>query len=554
MISWQLDLETRGGRLSRTVDRDAMIVGRGTECDLQVPDPRVSRQHCRFVRRNGELLIEDLGSRGGTRVNGRTINAPLALGDGDRLELSEESLIVVRAVEALPVSANRATAPSGETIFREADSFLQRAREITATTPAAELRRYAERLKLLNEVHQALGSSPRRDELLDLILDRVFRHLQPEQATVQLLDASGEPVHIVSRPETLRAGELFISHSLVQEVVGNRLAALVLDAPTDQRFAQAVSILGSGVKSVLAAPLLAPDRVLGLIVLSSRLHVRQFAEADMELLVSLAAVAALHLRNVDLAEQAAERRRLEAELALARRIQLALLPSTLPEVPGYELLAGNIPSRHVSGDLYTVVLSPETGAVTCFVADVSGKGMAASLLGASLEALAAGPIEVGLPPEELALKVSRRLYLRTPPEKYATAFIGQLDPATHELRYTNAGHNPAILVRRSGEVETLPASGPPLGLLPAGNYQGRSLTLGSGDLLLVYTDGLTEACDPEDEEFGLQRLIAVLRANAAKDLGEVRDAIEEALDDFARGVPYADDRTMLLLRRAAGNP
>lgn len=551
MITWQLDVETRGGRLSRNVDRDALIVGRGTECDLQVPDPRVSRQHCRFLRRGAELLVEDLGSRGGTRVNGKTINGATVVTDGDRLDLSEESILVVRAQDIRPTSPTRPTASSGETIFREADSFLQRAREITATTPAAELRHYAERLKLLNEVHQALGSSLRRDELLELILDRVFRHLQPEQATVQLLDSTGEPVHIVTRPEKLRAGELFVSHSLVHEVVQNRLAALVLDAPSDERFAQAVSILSAGVKSMLAAPLLAPDRVLGLIVLSSRLHVRQFTEADMELLVSLAGVAALHLRNVDLAEQAAERRRLEQELALARRIQLALLPSTLPEIPGYELLAGNIPSRHVSGDLYTVALHPETGVVTCFIADVSGKGMAASLLGASLEALAAGPIEVGQPPGELAEKVSRRLFQRTPPEKYATAFIIQLDPKSHQLTFTNAGHNPAILVRQGGAVETLAATGPPLGLLAAANYEVKTLALQPGELLLVYTDGLTEANDPEDQEFGIDRLIAVTREHAGENFAELRDAIEGALDDFVRGVPFADDRTLLLLRRKA---
>jgi serine phosphatase RsbU (regulator of sigma subunit) len=549
MISWQIDVETRGGRLSRSVDRDAIVVGRGTECELQVPDPRVSRQHCRLLRRGDELLVEDLGSRGGTRLNGKMVATPTRLTDGDRLELSEESVLVVHAQDQRPVSPTRSTSTSGETIFREADSFLAKAREITATTPAAELRRYAERLKLLNEVHQALGLSLRRDELLDLILDRVFKHLHPEQAAVQLLDSAGNPVHIVTRPESLAAGEIFVSHSLVNEVVGRRLAALVLDAPTDERFAHAQSILGSGVKSVLAAPLLAPDSVLGLIVLSSRLHVRQFAEADMELLVSLAAVAALHLRNVDLAEQAAERRRLEQELALARRIQLALLPSTLPEIPGYAVLGGNIPSRHVSGDLYSVSRHPDTGLVTCFIADVSGKGMAASLLGASLEALVAGPIEVGQPPAELCSKVSRRLFQRTPPEKYATAFIAQLDPQLHGLSYTNAGHNPAILVRQDGAVETLATTGPPLGLLASAAFEMKSVTISPGDVLLVYTDGLTEASDPEEQEFGLARLIDVTRSHAALPLGELRDAIEGALEDFARGVPFADDRTLLLLRR-----
>jgi len=280
--------------------------------------------------------------------------------------------------------------------------------------------------------------------------------------------------------------------------------------------------------------------------------VRQFGEADLQMLVAIASAAALHLRNLELAEEAAERRRLEQELALARRIQLALLPAALPAVPGYELLAGNVPSRGVSGDLYTVSVHPESGAVTCLLADVSGKGMAASLLGASLEALAVGPIEVDHAPDGICLRVSRRLFARTPPEKYATAFVARLDPARHRLAWSNAGHNPALLARANGGCERLVATGPPLGLLAVAAYGSAEEELAPGDLLVVYTDGFTEAADPDDEEFGLARLEEVVRRHVSAPLVELRGAIESALDAFVRGVPYADDRTLLLLRREAG--
>jgi sigma-B regulation protein RsbU (phosphoserine phosphatase) len=303
---------------------------------------------------------------------------------------------------------------------------------------------------------------------------------------------------------------------------------------------------------VLAAPLLVPDGALGMIVLSSRLRVRQFTEADLELLVSLASVAALHLRNLALAEESAERRRLEQELALARRIQLALLPASLPEVPGYELLGGNVPSRGVSGDIYTASIHAESGALLCYVADVAGKGMGASLLGASLEALAAGPIEVGHEPDDLCLRVSRRLWARTPPEKYATAFVARLEPATHRLSWTNAGHNAALLVRAGGAIERCPATGPPLGLLPNATFAARVTALEPGDLLVVYTDGITEAVDPDDVEFGIDRLEQVLAEHRGEPLAAQRTAIEQTVDRFVRGVPFADDRTLLLLRRAAG--
>ncbi|KAB2969096.1 MAG: SpoIIE family protein phosphatase [Thermoanaerobaculia bacterium] len=548
---WFVEIEApQLPRATQQLEDGSLVVGRGAECGLRLPDPRVSRQHCRLELRADGLWVEDLGSRRGTRLNGRPLDTPTRLADGDALDLSEESRLVVRERDRAG-SRDTSTESLSSTLFRDADSMLERQRELRAAASATELRAQAERLHLLNEVHRALAESPSRDGLLDLILDRVFRLLAPEQAAVLLLDARGEPVHAVTRPAGLVAGEVFFSRSLVQEVTRRRLAALVLDAPADDRFAGAASIVDSGVRSVLAAPLLVPGGVLGMLVLSSRLRVRQFGEPDLELLVSLAGVAALHLRNLDLAEEAAERRRLEQELVLARRIQLALLPSELPEVPGYGLLAGNLPSRGVSGDLYTASRHPESGALTLLIADVSGKGMAASLLGASLEALAAGPIEVDHQPDGICVRVSRRLFARTPPEKYATAFVARLDPARHRLAWANAGHNPALLARAPGRIERLEATGPPLGLLERASYGVGEVALDPGDLLVVYTDGITEAIDPEEEEFGLARLEAVIGRHAQDPLAELRLALERALDGFVRGVPFADDRTLLVLRREA---
>jgi serine phosphatase RsbU (regulator of sigma subunit) len=332
-------------------------------------------------------------------------------------------------------------------------------------------------------------------------------------------------------------------------VAEKNLAALVLDAWTDARFAEAQSIRFSGVRSLIAAPLLAPEGSLGMIVLESRLQVRQFSEEDLELLVSLAAVAALHLRNLKLTREAEERRRLEEELALARRIQMALLPSQLPEVPGWELHGANLPSRVVSGDYYEVVPRTEGREVVVMIADVSGKGMAASLLTASLQAFSAGPVEDGLPPDEICARLSRLLYRRTPPEKYATALLAVFEPETGRLRYTNAGHNPGLLVRAGGEVEELKPTGVPLGLLSAAQYRAGEATLAPGDFLILYTDGICEAVDPDDEEYGLERIKKVCRDHRGEPCAGLAAALERDLESFARGVPYADDRTIVLARR-----
>jgi sigma-B regulation protein RsbU (phosphoserine phosphatase) len=385
--------------------------------------------------------------------------------------------------------------------------------------------------------------------IIDMGTKTFHTDLRPEEAVVFLRRPDGEFARVAQRRLPGLGGDFLYSRSLAREVAEKGLAALVVDASADVRFNTAESIMGSGVRSIVAAPLLGAEGCPGLIVLNSRLSVRRFSENDMEELVSLAAAAAMRIRNIALAEDAAKRALLEKELALARQIQMTLLPAELPTVPGFELQASNIPKRAVSGDLYQVQMRREDRECVVLMADVSGKGMAASLLTASLEALAAGPIEVGLPPDGICSRLSRRLFARTSAERYATGILAVLHTDTGRFCYTNAGHNPALLLRASGEHEELKATGLPLGLLPMGEYEREERTLGPGDLVVLYTDGVTEAANPAGEEYGLDRLLELSRVHAPSGVLALADALQSDLDRFAAGVPFGDDRTFLLLRR-----
>ncbi|MEA2604018.1 MAG: phosphoserine phosphatase RsbU/P [Acidobacteriota bacterium] len=540
---------------------DSLVVGRAADADLTLADPFLSRRHSRFFRVGSTVYVEDLGSRNGTLLNGQQVREPAPVVAGDTIKISGSLLTVLEEVLAGPVIDRDGRDGRDDelfedgTIFRRASDLLERqgSAEAAQIQGEAGLRRYAERLRLLNEVHQALGRSLSLAELLELILERALDHLHPDRGAILLKDPDGElrPVAIRLAAGIPNLEEMRFSRSLVREVAEKNMAALVLDAWTDARFAEAPSILFSGVRSLIAAPLLAPEGTLGLIVLDSRLQVRQFAEEDLELLVSLAAVAALHLRNLKLALEAEERRRLEEELALARRIQMALLPSQLPQAAGWELHGTNFPSRVVSGDYYEVVERAEGRELVLMIADVSGKGVAASLLTASLQAFSAGPVEDGLPPDEICVRLSRLLYRRTPPEKFATALLAVLEPATGRLRYTNAGHNPGLIVRAGGEVEELGPTGIPLGLLPNAPYRTAEATLGPGDLLVLYTDGIAEAVNPADEEYGLERIRQVCARHRGERCMDLAEALEKDLEGFVRGVPFADDRTIVLARRDA---
>ncbi len=536
------------------VGDEPLIVGRSADADVVLADRFISRHHARVSRRGEDLVVEDLGSRNGTLVNGTAIEGPVRIGPGDEVVVSASVLRLAGGARTTrtsglgPVLADLPL-PAG-TVLRPASELVAESSSVDPSADGGELLRAVERLRLITEVHQALARPIEVEELPALILDRVFAHLRPETGAIFLRRPDGEYFRAAGRSVPGFDAGIAVSRTLAREVGDRGHAALVVDLETDTRFAEAESIHGSGVRSLVAAPLFDAEGSQGMIVLASRLHVRRFTEDDMELLASLASAAALRLRNLELTEAAAERRRLDDELVLARRIQTALLPDRLPDLPGWELHAGTVPSRRVSGDYYEIFTRRGGRECVLMVADVAGKGVAAALLTASLAALSASPLEEGLPPAEVFALLSRLLYKRTPPEKYATAFLAVLEPATGGFRYVNAGHNPGLLLRARGEAELLAAGGPPLGLLPAAPAYTEGVgELTAGDCLVLYTDGVTEATDPAGEEYGLERLTDLCRRHRSEPLDALAGALETGLVAFVEGPPDADDRTLVVVRR-----
>lgn len=540
----------RGEPFEREVEGDSVVIGRSSQCDLTVADPFLSRRHARLRRQAERWVIEDLGSHNGTLLNGRQVTRPTPVASGDEIQLSG-SRIEVRGEAADSSGTTIDFGLPEHTVLRPASDIIESQRELTPEDRVSieSLQRHSDRLRLLNEVHDALARFVELPKLLELILDRAFEQLRPQDGVILLTRPDGGYDLAAHRTRQPESEQHRVSQTLVREVVEKGQAALVLDVEADERFAEAESILGLGVRSLIAAPLQDEEGALGMIALTSYLERRQFGEEDLELLTSLASVAALRIRNLALVEEAAEHRRLEAELRLARQIQIALLPEVLPQPTGYALHGTTIPSRGVSGDMYEAIERVRGGECVLVVADVSGKGIGASLLTASLEALLTDPIEQGRAPEEICDRVSRRLHQRTPAAKYATAFVAVLEPGDGRLCYANAGHNPALLLRAAGEVERLEPTGTPLGLLPESAYRCVEASLDRGDTLVIYTDGLTEAVNQEEEEYGIDRLVTVCSELRSAPLEELAHAIESALDAFVAGVPYADDRTLLMLRR-----
>jgi sigma-B regulation protein RsbU (phosphoserine phosphatase) len=307
-----------------------------------------------------------------------------------------------------------------------------------------------------------------------------------------------------------------------------------------------------GVLHLMSVPIVFENSLRGMLVVGdkeSRRGVGPFLAGDRRTLGLFANQAAIALENARLHLRALEQERLEREMHLAAEIQRQILPKGAPQLPGYQLAGWNRPAREVGGDYYDM-FPTRGGRMGLVVGDVSGKGIPAALMVSTLHsALRLLLDQTGIGPPLLE-KLNRHILESSMPNKFITMFLAELDPETGALLYVNAGHNPGLLLRSNGRVEELGSGGVPLGLLPGSRYQAREVTVDPGDLLCLYSDGITEAESPEEEEHGTERLCEVLRAHRdAPAIQGVLDAIRESVEGFTRGRPQGDDQTLLVVRR-----
>ncbi len=392
-------------------------------------------------------------------------------------------------------------------------------------------------LEALYEVGLAIASMLNLEQLGEEILLRA----------VSLLDARRGALFLRS------GGRLVLDHTLG----GDAIPELPLDDP------QVAQVLGPGLggeqyllpgaRHLMAVPVGAEPNSRGILLIAdkeSRHGVGPFPESDRRTLALFANQAATALETAYLHRQALEKERLEREIELAADIQRRLLPTAFPVVQGFELAGWSRPARHVGGDFYDLMRLKQ-GRVGAVLADVSGKGLPAALMVSTIHsALRLLVDREGVGPG-LVQHLNRHIAASTAPNKFITLLVVELDPSSNEVRYVNAGHNPGVVIGSDGNVRELASGGLPLGLFGESSYESGSLVLEPGDLLCLYSDGLTECESPSDEEFGLPRLVDLLRASSDRSLSEVIRAVDAAVTTFAQGLSQGDDQTLVLLRRTA---
>lgn len=532
-----------GPPIERDCQDAPVSFGRAPGADVVVRDDSMSRQHARIRAEGDDWVVEDLRAYNGTFVNGERVEGTRRLEPGDVIKMGAT---VIR-VKGTPSSVG--SNPTGLAMGSLGSSIFKSVAEITSAEKSeAAPTRVSERLKALNDFHRALAGPISLDALLELLLDRLFAVLHPEEGVIMLRKPDGTLATAASRRPPNAKGELLVSRRLTDEVVEKGTAALVFDLAVDERFAEAQSMIGAGIRSILAAPISDAAGCVGMVAIYSRAQVRRFGEEDLELLVSLASAAALRIRNVELAEEAAARRVQDRELALAHDIQMAMLPRQMPHRPEVEMAAALIPARAVGGDLYDFILIDD--ALWFVVADAAGKGVSAALFMAVTRTLFRAIAHSQATASSVTARMNAELARDNEQQFFVTALVGRIDLRTGELTYSNAGHLPPLHVTSGGVPATIPGDdvGIALGILEDAEYAEGRLMLNSGDLLVVFTDGVTEAVNASGQLFSDERLARVVAASSTQSSQAVVDAVVGAVTSFAGITPQEDDITVLALR------
>jgi sigma-B regulation protein RsbU (phosphoserine phosphatase) len=395
-------------------------------------------------------------------------------------------------------------------------------------------------LESLYDLGLSLGGQLDLSALADEVLFRSISLTDAGKGTLVLFEESGSLLMERSVGGEVLAGRDAAAWTLPEGGVINNAAASV---PT-------AGMKLAACEKCLAVAISVPGRRLGALAVADKEsrdgRVLDFTPTDARLLSLFANQAAAAIETARLHKDAIEKERIERELELAAAIQRQILPRDLPVVAGLEIAARNVPTRQVGGDYFDFF--PLSGGRLAFlVADVSGKGVPAALLVSTVHAAVHLQIDEAKTVAELIGRIDRHLQKYAATRKFLTCFFGLIEPDSGMLRYVSAGHNPALLRRASGSIEQIKATGVPIGMFPNSSWREETVAIERGDLLCVYSDGITEALDAADEEFGLDRLGRLMSAGAP---GEICENVFEAVEAFAGDVAQYDDQTLLLLKRS----
>jgi phosphoserine phosphatase RsbU/P len=542
-------VEPNGVRREVTVNAFPFRMGRQAGNELTLRDSRVSRQQAQIITVGGSLVLEDMGSRHGTFVNGEKI-LKHELKPNDRIDFGiPDSYHIVYVGEAATVAG-----------------IVDR---IEAPAPEQAGSRELHHLGVLLDVARTLGSGLSLEDILTAVVDAAIQVTRTERGVLLMSNPAGELETVVARNAqraTLPVHELQVSQSIVKRVARSRRELVVSDtdqvssdsgsAAIDQQF----SMVRLSLHTVVAIPIdklpviemvdatiaARQSELLGVLYLDSQAPSSAFSALDREVLRTLAREAATVVENARLFASARAKILLDHEIEFAKQIQQKLLPKELPDRPDLSVAGSTLACYSVGGDCFDVV-PLEGGRNGFFVGDVSGKGIPAALLATLLQGIFYTTASMDISLSGVFARVNRYLCEHSSDDRYATVFYGVLDK-NGRFDYVNAGHVPPLVRRQSGTIEGLRSDNFPVGMFAEAEYLSASVAIAPGEFLVIYSDGVSEAGNVKRELFEEERLRQVLETFKGQTAGELANAIRDAVKAFTQGAAQSDDITILVVQ------
>ncbi len=408
-----------------------------------------------------------------------------------------------------------------------------------------------EHLLTLYDITRTMNSSLDFDEVLNTVIDSTMHVTRAQRGFLMIADEGNlDDLHVlVARglDGAQLAEDRAYSTTIVNEVVNNRQPLLTNNAQFDDRYQAGQSIIMRGLRAIMCAPMLVKGRLIGVVYVDTSLRHGNFTQSDIQLLSAVAGQAGIAIENARLYRVAVEKGRLEHELQMAREIQESLLPDHIPDFPGYEIVARWRSAKLVAGDFYDLfVLGPDQ--IGLVIADVSDKGAPAALFMAVARSMIRTHAFSGFSARDTLWRTNELIIEDARSGMFVTVYY-TIFTAEGIATYVNAGHNPPLLYRPStGDARFMPRGGRAVGWFPDIPVTANDLKLQPGDVLIYYTDGLTEAENDQGDFYGEERLVQAVRESSGQSANEIIEYIVHSVDTFCAGLPALDDLTLCVVR------
>jgi len=554
------------GNKTFPINSSTVRIGRTASNEIPLDHHGISREHAIIIQDGTTYSITDLGSRNGTFVNGRAISEKTPLVDGDLIRLCDLELVFCEHEHPSEVSI----ITSKHDVIKQQNA-AQINRVIVADIAPGE--GYTEKTKIqLNDKKPPLTSAKAAIKLQALIdigrnLTAAVGEVLPQIAENLLkIFLQADCVYILLHDDTTQRLEpkaflhrdpnnqesFRVSRTILEKVVHTRAAILSDDVANDSRFEPTDSIISYNICSIMAVPIIDYNNseVLGVIQVDARSRGQKFTFEDLDLLVTLAYQVAVCYQNARLQEMAVTEKMLERELNIANTVQRGLLPQSLPVVGNYGFFDFYRPAKYLGGDYYDYIALAD-GRLVFALGDVSGKGVAASLLMAKLSAEVRGGLVIESTFSAVVQRLNRIFCDPRWDNRFVTFFFGVLNPSTHEICFHNAGHIPPILVSPDGKAEMMGESiiGLPLGIMDDTEYPECRLTIQKGQKLVVLSDGITDAMDAQGNYFLLNGVLKFIAGSSATSVKEFGERLISAVHNFSGRTPQTDDQSLIIVGR-----